>query len=113
MVNTPICGVWRCRKTMRREKGGGAFSPSENNHDLEPIGKVLFAGYFLSIPVIPVDDRCRIGQHLNRVKPKMVNSKGYAGTAPQGPEKSVWRIAKWRTRARSGESGRAAMPIVK
>jgi hypothetical protein len=83
MVNIPICGVRRFGKTMRREKGGGAHSPSENNHDLEPIRQVLFAGYFLSIPAIPVDDRCPIGQHLNRVKIKMVNAEGSAVTAPE------------------------------
>jgi hypothetical protein len=52
------------------------LSPSENNHDLEPIRKGPFAGYFLSIPAIAVNDDCRIGQYLNRVKPKMVNSGG-------------------------------------
>jgi hypothetical protein len=58
------------------------ISPSENNHDLEPIRQALFAGYFLSIPGIPVDDRFPI-QHLNRVKIKMVNAEGSPQTAPE------------------------------
>jgi hypothetical protein len=95
---------------MRREKGGGAHSPSENNHDLEPIGQALFAGYFLSIPAIPVDDRCPIGQHLNRVKIKMVNAEGSAVTRAGVGEMSVselrngeWRMAKAKTSERQGK----------
>jgi hypothetical protein len=103
MVNTPICGVG---KQCGERRAAAHISPSENNHDLEPIEKALFAGYFLSIPVIPVDDRCRIGQHLNRVKPKMVNSKGYAGTAPQGPKRARGELQNGeheREAARAGE----------
>jgi len=69
--------AWRgLGKQCGERRAAARISPSENNHDLEPIGQALFAGYFLSIPVTPVDDRCPIGQHLNRVKVKMVNAEG-------------------------------------
>jgi hypothetical protein len=68
---------------MRREKGSGAPSGSDKNHDLEPIGKGPFAGYLRSIPPIPVDDRCRFGQHLNWVKIRMVNSERSQKNASQ------------------------------
>jgi hypothetical protein len=76
--------AWRgLGKQCGERRAAAHISPSENNHDLEPIRQAVFAGYFLSIPAIPVDDRCPIGQHLNRVKTKMVNAEGSAVAAPE------------------------------
>jgi hypothetical protein len=92
-VNIPNGGVGGLGKQCGERRAAAHVSPPENNHDLEPIRQALFAGYFLSIPAIPVDDRCSIGQHLNRVKIKMVNAVGSAVTAPNA-ENERWRIAE-------------------
>jgi hypothetical protein len=55
------------RKTFRRQKITTIWNPSE---------KALLPVTFSPSPAIAVNDDCRIGQYLNRVKPKMVNSGG-------------------------------------
>src|SRR5215831_11931875 len=58
-----------------------------------------FCGLLSLHPAIRVDDRCLIGQHLNRVKIKMVNAGGAAVTRARVGKCALakWRMAKAKT----------------
>ena len=64
MVNMPIvrrAAVWE--NNAAREGQPKTFR--RHNHHLEPIRQALLPFTFSPSPAIPLDDRCRIGQHLN------------------------------------------------
>jgi hypothetical protein len=109
-VNIPICGVRGVGKQCGERRAAAHISPSENNHDLEPIRRSFLPVTFSPSPANPVDDRCRIGQYLNRVK----GQDGECGTVPPGLRRGRYDRANggWQypiaSEGSQGESGNMA-----